>query len=642
MALISTSTFNPLLRYVNVRMQQGVPIVDADLNELDDIRKFELRAFLKWFVGDGVPDGNDGFRIVGKGLANEFTIEAGAPPAAGAASPADLALRNVGRIIADGLDVIIEADTTFTAQDLHEEKPGAAVLAARLGVPVITKLTPATVAEPVAVYVDVWEMLLTADDEPELVHAGLGAETCARVLRNWVIRVRPGTAAPRPGDGDFLPGHSYVLLATVFRRVGDARVAASDVVDRRHRRLRLPPATLVEDVLGTSTDDYRTGLRRPPISLRDAINALLRGELPAGPDLPVAPAATPNVKDEIGRAFLLDSGRGLVAGFSSDRTGTDQVFVTRMSLDPVASGFVAPTQVTSGVAHSRPHVTELPDGTLFVAYQTQSGLNDNIAFKRGELSALSAANEIPVAETPGIAETNPFVVTAGPRVTVFFHKSTPGDTPLKRWQFRRWSHPNASWIDTNAVELSQLDTMRRDFHAAPDSSGKIFAVFTTPNGIMATQFDPGTGTATDPFKLAEQTGSASEPPFALCTRGGDVWVFWQAGGISGRRFRNGAWETAVNNIGGTDNNDRRPCAVEDADGVIWLIWSRGTAGRGDLFAMRQDPAGHWGTPRQLATSGGDDTSPFVIAGRGTTVWVFWGSDREGSMKIYTKRFVTAL
>ncbi|WP_179118039.1 hypothetical protein [Saccharothrix sp. ALI-22-I] len=29
-------------------------------------------------------------------------------------------------------------------------------------------------------------------------------------------------------------------------------------------------------------------------------------------------------------------------------------------------------------------------------------------------------------------------------------------------------------------------------------------------------------------------------------------------------------------------------------------------------------------------------------GRGTTVWVFWGSDREGSMKIYTKRFVTAL
>src|SRR5215207_4039206 len=49
--------------YVGVRLQQGVPIVDADWNELEDIRRYELQAFLKWFVGDGVPAGNDGFRI---------------------------------------------------------------------------------------------------------------------------------------------------------------------------------------------------------------------------------------------------------------------------------------------------------------------------------------------------------------------------------------------------------------------------------------------------------------------------------------------------------------------------------------------------------------------------------------------------
>ena len=55
MAVITPDRFDPMLRYVNVRVQQGVPIVDADENERDDIRKFELRAFLKWFVGDGVP-----------------------------------------------------------------------------------------------------------------------------------------------------------------------------------------------------------------------------------------------------------------------------------------------------------------------------------------------------------------------------------------------------------------------------------------------------------------------------------------------------------------------------------------------------------------------------------------------------------
>ena len=56
-------TFNKLKNYVSVRLQQGVPLVDADWNEKDDIRRFEIEAFLKWFVGDGVPKGNDGFRI---------------------------------------------------------------------------------------------------------------------------------------------------------------------------------------------------------------------------------------------------------------------------------------------------------------------------------------------------------------------------------------------------------------------------------------------------------------------------------------------------------------------------------------------------------------------------------------------------
>src|SRR3954469_23422188 len=63
MGSFSRDTFNRLKHYVGVRLQQGVPLIDADWNELEDIRKFELQAFLKWFVGDGVPAGNDGFRI---------------------------------------------------------------------------------------------------------------------------------------------------------------------------------------------------------------------------------------------------------------------------------------------------------------------------------------------------------------------------------------------------------------------------------------------------------------------------------------------------------------------------------------------------------------------------------------------------
>ena len=82
MGNITNDTFNPIRAYCNVRLQQGVPLVDADVNELDDIRKFEVRAFLKWIVGDGVPDGSDGFHILSNGTADGFTISAGtnSPP----------------------------------------------------------------------------------------------------------------------------------------------------------------------------------------------------------------------------------------------------------------------------------------------------------------------------------------------------------------------------------------------------------------------------------------------------------------------------------------------------------------------------------------------------------------------------------
>jgi hypothetical protein len=60
---ISNTTFDKMKQYVSVRMQQGVPLLDSDWNEKDDIRRYEMRSFIKWFIGDGVPYGNDGFAI---------------------------------------------------------------------------------------------------------------------------------------------------------------------------------------------------------------------------------------------------------------------------------------------------------------------------------------------------------------------------------------------------------------------------------------------------------------------------------------------------------------------------------------------------------------------------------------------------
>src|SRR4051794_8895608 len=123
MAVITSSTFDPLKARCSVRLQQGVPIVDADWNEMDDIRKFELRAFLKWFVGDGVPAGLNSFAITSTGKADDFQIARGnlvlLPPGT---SNQDIAL-TVGRMLVDGLDILIRADTSFQAQP-EFNKPG--------------------------------------------------------------------------------------------------------------------------------------------------------------------------------------------------------------------------------------------------------------------------------------------------------------------------------------------------------------------------------------------------------------------------------------------------------------------------------------------------------------------------------------
>src|ERR1035441_5563219 len=63
--------------YVSVRLQQAVPVVDADWNEEGDIRRMELQLILERSIGNGVPSNSDGFKISSAGLPNNFTIKAG-------------------------------------------------------------------------------------------------------------------------------------------------------------------------------------------------------------------------------------------------------------------------------------------------------------------------------------------------------------------------------------------------------------------------------------------------------------------------------------------------------------------------------------------------------------------------------------
>ena len=183
--------------------------MDADWNEAHDVRKFEVQAFLKWFVGNGVPEGNDGFRIEGlvPAVVRNFVIRRGVGTAPDGTNNVEQGLRYVGRCLVDGMDVLIAEDINFRAQPLHINQGGAATaLAAR------RCADDRRGAERHRHCGGLPRCVGTTRDPgggSSLVHSGLGVESCARLKREWVVRTRAGSSVPVPGNADFITGHSY-------------------------------------------------------------------------------------------------------------------------------------------------------------------------------------------------------------------------------------------------------------------------------------------------------------------------------------------------------------------------------------------------------------------------------------------------
>lgn len=276
MGNISRDTFNSLKQYVGVRLQQGVPLVDADWNELEDIRRFELRAYLKWFVGDGVPAGNNGFAIQAiPGVDNDFLIVGGDGTAHGA-----------GRCLVEGMDVFNISNIEYSQQTLVDASKATA-----MGVDPVELLTTPTADTDYIVYLDVWEREIypgePTDDQDifdrNLINGDIGVPTCTRLKREWVVRVVDvSLPAPIPASG-----HDYYPLARLTRFAGQAQIFANDIIDMRRTGLAVPSQhdtrQIVRDAFGDSYTLDGDGQVDLKLNLRETINNLLRGEMPTTP-----------------------------------------------------------------------------------------------------------------------------------------------------------------------------------------------------------------------------------------------------------------------------------------------------------------------------------------------------------------------
>jgi IPT/TIG domain len=207
--------------YVGLHVEQGVPVLDRDLNLLQDLIVAQIRELFSQFIGDGVPAG-EGFGIVALDSPGaDFMITAGA------AGP--------GVCLVSGLQVTIPAPIRYLQQ---------------AGVPALT--TP-TDAQPNPrldlVYLDAWVDEVDSSTDPDLGNDhDIGIQTATRLQIRWQVLVAEDGPVPAPAAG-----HVHYPLARLARPRGEAPITARIITDLRQRRLTVSDVVnrmaLIEGVL---------------------------------------------------------------------------------------------------------------------------------------------------------------------------------------------------------------------------------------------------------------------------------------------------------------------------------------------------------------------------------------------------------
>jgi IPT/TIG domain len=190
--------------FVGMHIMQGVPILDRDLNLLQDLITATMRGLVSRYIGNGVPLKSDAFAIQQvNAVANDFQITAGPP----------------GICLVNGIEVNIAATVNYSAQGAFGPMP------------VLT--TPQGSARKDTVYLDVF--LESVDDDDMLGNdEDVAVQTSVRLRPAWVVRVAQGGGIP-----DAPSGHTNFLLAEINRPAGEPQIKTAMISDLRTRCLTL-------------------------------------------------------------------------------------------------------------------------------------------------------------------------------------------------------------------------------------------------------------------------------------------------------------------------------------------------------------------------------------------------------------------
>lgn len=187
--------------YVSVHFEQGVTLLDRDLNLMGDIILARMRSIIGNYIGNGVIAGSRGFAIESIKLNNNFRIASGS-------------------ILFLAFEWDNPVDINYSSQP---------------GVPSLTT-PPANATRTDTVYLDVSFVEVSGAQDADLLNSGdVGLQTSVRQKATWVVRVaEDSTNVPDPIDG-----HVHFLLAQLVRTGGQAQITSSMITDLRKQIISL-------------------------------------------------------------------------------------------------------------------------------------------------------------------------------------------------------------------------------------------------------------------------------------------------------------------------------------------------------------------------------------------------------------------
>lgn len=626
MGNFSRDTFDRIKHYVGVRLQQGVPLVDADWNELEDIKKYELQAFLKWFVGSGVPQGNDGFRIApAAGADNDFVVRGGDGTAAGA-----------GYCLVEGWDVINESNLRYTDQPLFDN----AALAAAWGVDVLPPLTTPGGDRTDAVFLDVWEREVDSGEDGTLVNPLIGLETCVRVRREWVVRVAENASSPPAAPAR----HQFYHLATLRRPDGAAAILASQIEDRRLTGLTIgswhDTRQIVRDAFGDGYTLEHDGEPNLKVSLREAINTLLQGGVPMTPPAPL----TVDAAHDIEPTAVRDNEDNIWVFWYATRGGNYDIWYNRyLRANDEWEGEVQLT-THAGIDY-QPRAVVDRDGDVWVFWQSNRSGNYDIWYNRyGRASGTWIGDQQLTTHTSSDFSPRPVVDLDG-NIWVFWQSDRSGNNDI--WGNR---HDRTAGTWGSDVQLTTDTGGDQIPHAVVNGAGDIW-VFWYANrsgntDVFARRHDRAAAAGTwDPEVRLTSDAGTDYNPHAVVDADGEVWMFWQStrsgdSKIWYRRHTRAAnsWtaETQLTSAGGLDD---RANAMVDSKGDVWVVWHSLRSGNYDVWYNHFSRAAGWSGDRPVTTDTGHDLNAWIVGDGEGDIWVVWNSLRSGNYDVWYRKLI---